>query len=327
MVGHHPEDLTLGQRGVHGQGRLHQAPQLPGVTGGGPFGGATLPPQQDPFDGDGHPLGQTSGGVEVGQPVPPSTGTGDETEGPEGQTAHVHGHDHHGLDARGGRSVVVTLGLGVVHRPPVLRVHEDLGSPGGHDPTDQVVTLGMAVNRRGDGVSGPRPAGHPAHLARALGQVHGEPVGEGGNDDPHQPGEGIVIGLEGGGHLVSGQGQDGEMKPGVLGPQPAPSGVFIETGPLDRRRRAVGHQLEEPEIAGDEPVLLARSHLDHTDDVATHKQGGGHQRDHALQAQGTHEGNVGHLVHDDGLGSLGHGTDDALTHTDGHPGGGPGGTA
>jgi hypothetical protein len=126
-----------------------------------------------------------------------------------------------------------------------------------------------------------RPARHPAHLPGALGQVDGEPVGEGGHDDADQPGEGVVVGLEGGGHLVTGQGQDGQMEPGVLGPQAAPAGVLVQPGPLDRSGRPVGHQLQETEVPGYEPVLLARPDLDHSDDVAPDEQGSGHERHHS----------------------------------------------
>ena len=113
MVGHDAQHLALGQRGVHGQRRLHEPAQLPGVARGGALGGTALAPQKDPLDGDGHPLGQTPGRVEVRGPVPAPTRTGDEAERAERETPHVHGDDHHGLDPRRRRCVGVAPGLGV----------------------------------------------------------------------------------------------------------------------------------------------------------------------------------------------------------------------
>ena len=75
------------------------------------------------------------------------------------------------------------------------------------------------------------------------------------------------------------------MLAGVLGAQPAAALGLVEPGPLDRRRRAVGHQLQQLEVARLEAVVHARAHLHDADDLAPHEQRGGHERRHPLAQQ------------------------------------------
>ena len=107
MLGHHPQHLRLGQRGVDGQGRFHEPAQLAGVAGGGLLGLTALAPQQHPLDGDGHPLGQAPGRLEVRAAVATPARPGDEAERAERQAPQVDGHDHHGLDPRVRRRLAV----------------------------------------------------------------------------------------------------------------------------------------------------------------------------------------------------------------------------
>ena len=64
---------------------------------------------------------------------------------------------------------------------------------------------------------------------------------------------------------------------------------------------AVGHELQQLEVAGLEAVVHACPDLHHPDDLVAHQEGGGHERGHPL-AQDRRRRRPGHVVDDDGLG-------------------------
>ena len=128
---------------------------------------------------------------------------------------------------------------------------DDLGSAAGQHPPDERLAVGMGVARVHVLPPALGAGGHPPQRSLLVDDVDGEPVGEGGDDHVDEPDHRLVVGLEGGGQDVTGPGQDGHVLAGVLGPQAAPALGLVESGPLDRGGGAVGHQLEQLEVASE----------------------------------------------------------------------------
>ncbi len=158
--------------------------------------------------------------------------------------------------------------------------------------------------------------GHPAQGALFVDDVDGEPVGEGRDHDVDEAHHRFVVGLEGGGEHVAGPGQDGDVLSGVLGAQAAPTLGLVEPGPLDRGGGAVGHELEQLEVALLEPVPDTGPDLDDADDLSSHQERRGHERGDPLAQERGSLGRLADVVDDDGLGPRRHLADDPLAHPD-----------
>ncbi len=322
VLGQHPQDLGLGERGVDGEGGLHEAAQLGGVTGGGLLGLTALTPQQDALDGNGDTLGKAGCRFEVGATVSTPAEPGDEAQGAERKSAQVHGHHQHRLDLRVGLGLAVTAGrsgLSAVGWALAPGADDDLGPAVGEHPPHQGLAVGVRVAHQ---VRVPRPlptVGDAPQLALLVGDVDGEEVGEGGHDHLDEPHHRLVVGLERGGEHVTGSSQDGHVLAGVLGTQPAPTLGLVEPGPLDGRRRTVGHELEKLEIAILEAVPDARADLHDPDDMTADQQRGRHERGHPLAQERCGLRRLGDVVDDHRLGARRHLAHDPLAHPDFEP--------
>ncbi len=315
----HPEDLRLGQRRVDGQRRLHETTELSGVAGGGLFGLAALVPQQDALDGDGDPLGQPRRRLDVGEAVAAPADAGHEAERPEREPPQVDRHHHHGLDVGVGVHLRVAAGdggLAPVGRAEAPGADDDFGAATGQHPPDEHLAFRVGVAGVGARPSPVGAVGDAPQRALFVHDVDGEPVGEGGHDHVDEAHHGLVVGLEGGGEHVAGARQDGHVLPGVLGAEAAAALGLVETGPLDRGGGAVGHQLQQLQVAFLEAVPDAGTDLHHPDDLPAHQQRGRHQRRHPLAQQRCGLGRLGHVVEDHGLGARRHLAHDALAHED-----------
>ena len=206
--------------------------------------------------------------------------------------------------------------LAAVGRPDAPGADDDLGAATGQHPADERLPSGWGWRMCARVPSAVGAVGDAPQRALFVDDVDGEPVGEGGDDHVDEPNHGLVVGLERGGEHVPGPGQDGHVLAGVLGAEAAAALGLVEPGPLDRRGRAVGHQLQELQVAFLEAVPDAGADLHHADDLAPHQQRGRHERRHPLAQERCGLGRLGHVVDDHGLGARRHLAHDPLAHQD-----------